>query len=404
MGNMPLDQSHLAEFGAFYRKHLIDDVMSFWDRRVTDPDGPGYLILYDRKGHLTGTDKFMWCQARQTYMFAALYNFIEQRDDWLELARRGRNLLVDYGHAGNGRFHYRLDRAGKVLDARRSAFTDSFALIGLCEYAIASGSEEDKALIEQTYDALAEHIMIPGFDEWHHHPLDPAYRWHGPHMIGVGCAGVARPVLGERVDQLAQYCLNQILNVFSKPNYQCTFELLDMEGNVVETDLGLRINPGHAIESAWFCMEEALLRGDGGAFDLAVRNCDWAYRLGYDVEHGGVLAFTNPYGGRPAGTDNWDSKIWWVQAEALYALALAAVEKDSVEHFKQFIDLHDYCQRLFHDSEYGEWYCCLDRQGRATATSKGNWVKSAFHLPRALMKLVLLFERVSDLSLAASSR
>ena len=44
--------------------------------------------------------------------------------------------------------------------------------------------------------------------------------------------------------------------------------------------------------------------------------------------------------------------------------------------------------------ENGEWYCYLDRQGRPTVPDKGTWVKSAFHLPRALMKLILLFERV----------
>ncbi len=398
---MPIDRSRLAELGAFYRKHLIDDVMSFWDGRAADPDGPGYLVLYDREGRLTGTDKYMWTQSRQTYMFAALYNHVEKRDDWLELARRGRDLLVNYGHAGDGRFHYRLDRTGHVLDANRSAFTDSFALIGLCEYAVASGSDEDKALIEQTYDAMARHMMTPGFDEWHHHPLDPQYRWHGPHMIGVGCAEVVRPVLGDRIDEWAQYCLHQILHVFSKPEHECTFELLDMDDNVVQTDLGLRINPGHAIESAWFCMEEALHRGDREAFDLAVRNSDWAYRLGYDAEHGGLLAFTDPHGDPPTGMDdpnpwgeNWDSKIWWVQSEALYALALAAVENDSDAHFDQFLDLHDYCQRIFFDRENGEWYCYLDRQGRPTVPDKGTWVKSAFHLPRALMKLILLFERV----------
>ncbi len=54
---MPIDRSRLAELGAFYRKHLIDDVMSFWDGRAADPDGPGYLVLYDREGRLTGTDK-----------------------------------------------------------------------------------------------------------------------------------------------------------------------------------------------------------------------------------------------------------------------------------------------------------------------------------------------------------
>lgn len=398
---MPLDQSHLAELAAFYRKHLIDDVMGFWDVRVADPEGPGYLISFNREGELTATDKYVWTQARQTYMYGALYNHLEPRKQWLELARRGRDLLVNHAHAGGGRFHYCLDRAGDVTAADRSAFTDSFALMALCEYAVASGSDEDHALIETTYDAMAEHLMTPGFSEWHHHMLGPEYRWHGPMMVGVGAAEVVRPVLGERrVKPLADYCLHQVLHVFSKPEYQCTFEQLDLDGNIVHTDQGLRINPGHAIESAWFCMEEALHRGDREAFDLAVRNCDWAYQLGYDPEYGGLLAFVDPQGKQPSGMDepnpwgeNWDSKIWWVHAEALYALLLAAVEKESQPHFDRFLEMHDYTQHVFPDREYGEWYCYLDRAGKPTIADKGTWVKSAFHLARSLMKIVVLLDR-----------
>jgi N-acylglucosamine 2-epimerase len=400
---MPLDRNRLGELATFYRKHLIDDVMGFWDARCADPDGPGYLISFNREGELTATDKYVWTQARQAYMYGALYNHIEPRDNWLSLAKRGRDFLVNHAHAGGGRFHYCLDRSGHVMQDNRSAFTDAFALMALCEHAIATQSDDDRELIETTYDALAKHLMTPGFDEWHHHPLDPKYRWHGPMMVGVGAADVVRPVLGEeKVKPLADYCLHQILHVFTKPDYKCTFEMLAMDDSVVQSDLGLRINPGHVIESSWFCMEEALHRGDREAFDLAVRNCDWAYQLGFDPHEGGLFAFVDPHGGQPAGMnepnpwgENWDSKIWWVHSEALYALLLSAVEKQSQPHFNRFLDLHDYTQRVFHDREYGEWYCYLDRAGKPTIADKGTWVKSAFHLARNLMKIVLLLDRAA---------
>ena len=45
----------------------------------------------------------------------------------------------------------------------------------------------------------------------------------------------------------------------------------------------------------------------------------------------------------------------------------------------------DYCQRVFRDPEYGEWYGYLRRDGKPTMPStKGSTFKGPFHLPRML--------------------
>jgi N-acylglucosamine 2-epimerase len=88
----------------------------------------------------------------------------------------------------------------------------------------------------------------------------------------------------------------------------------------------------------------------------------------------------------------WHDKVWWVHSEALYALVLAAVHKDSPEWFNRFIDLHDWCQKFFYDPEYGDWYSEVYRDGKPKNTDKGSMWKAAYHLPRALLKTMLLFE------------
>ncbi len=319
-----IDRARCAKLAQFYRRYLLDDILAFWEARTNDPEYPGYLVMFDREGHCTGTDKYIWCQGRQTWMFAALYNHLEKRDNWLELARTGRDLLVNHAHAGGGRFHYRLNRDGSVKEAARSLFTDAFALIGLCEYAVASGSDEDLPLIRETFDAMQRHYQEPGFSEYHHFDIDPALHYHGPRMVGVGMASVLRPVLGaERVDAFAETCLNQVLWDFAKDEHQVLFEVLDGEGQVLDTPGGQTINPGHALESMWFCLEEALYRDDQRAVDRAVQVTEWAYENGVDREQGGILAFTSPQGERPASADEpnpfgetWDSKIWWVHSES----------------------------------------------------------------------------------------
>lgn len=399
-----INRTQVRELAAFYRRHLLDDIMAFWTQRTGDDKHPGHLHQFNREGELTATDKYVWCQGRQTWMFAALCNHLERRDDWLALARTGRDMLVQHAHAGGGRFHYHLERDGTVRDASRSWFTDTFALSGLCEYALASGSDEDMPLIETAFDTWARHYDDPAFAEHHHFQLDPKLRYHAIPMILLGLAPTARALLGaERIDPLAEDALNRVLWRFAKDEHELLFEVLDGEYNVIDTPKGQTINPGHVLESMWFCLEEAMYRQDQRAIDRAVQVTRWAYHNGLDREQGGLYAFTSPTGGPPPGEgppnnfgENWDTKIWWVHSEALYVLALAALTRGDGELWQAFLDQHDYAQRVFADPEYGEWYCYMERDGSPRRLDKGTWVKSAFHIPRALMKLTLLLERHAD--------
>jgi len=56
------------------------------------------------------------------------------------------------------------------------------------------------------------------------------------------------------------------------------------------------------------------------------------------------------------------------------------------------MNLHNWCQKYFFDQEYGEWYPELHRDGRPKGTDKGSMWKGAYHLPRALMKIMKLLE------------
>lgn len=403
---MPLDtpQARIAELARYYRRHLIEDVIGFWTPRTGDPDYPGFIVGFDRCGRLTDARKNNWCQGRQTWTFSALCNKLERRDEWLQLASRGRDFLVTHGYAGSGRWYYLHNRDGSVAVDTLSWFTDASALIGLAEYAIASGDQTDVPLITEAFRVLETNLRTPGFDQYHHHPLDGAFIWHGPYMIALNVAQVLRPLLGpEVVAGLADLCLDRILNAFARDEEQMIFEVLNYDYTRVDSDVGVRVNPGHAMESAWFCMEEALYRDNPDLLERAGRFCRSAFEKGYDHEFGGILAFTDYEGNPPPGVDDvanvwgerWDDKVWWVHSEALYALALAGIALQDQQFFDRFLDLHDYCRRFFWDREYGEWYAYLNRDNTPRETNKGNWIKCAYHIPRNLLKLTLLLEQQS---------
>ena len=401
---MPIDRSRFAELAGFYRRHLLDDVMAFWDVRTEDPTHGGYLTMFDWTGQSHGTDKNMWCQGRQLYTFAALYNQLDRNDRWLALARTGRDFVVAHGYRGDGSWHYLLTRSGEVINDAPSLFTDTFVLMGLCEYAVATGVYADAELIDATFTRIAQHVHEPGFDDYHHFDLDGRHLWHAPSMVVLGMAAVARPILGDgRLRPLVDRCLELILHVLAKDEHQALFEVVDADGSVLKTDRGLTTNPGHALESMWFCMEEGLSRGDQAIIQRAAEICRWSYQLGCDSKFGGLLAFTDPSGNAPPGMaqpnqfgEAWSDKIWWVHSEALYALLLAAILTDADTMLDSFFATHEYCRRYFSSAESGLWPCYLNRDGTPQRGDKGTQIRSAFHVPRSLLKVIRLLEREAE--------
>jgi len=66
-----------------YRAGLLEDIVPFWLRHSLDRQCGGYLHHLDRDGSVWCTDKMMWMQGREVWMFARLYNMVERREEWL---------------------------------------------------------------------------------------------------------------------------------------------------------------------------------------------------------------------------------------------------------------------------------------------------------------------------------
>ena len=277
--------------------------------------------------------------------------------DWLDLAKWGRDFIVKHAYAGSGRWNYQLDRQGNVERGTISIFTDMFVLAGLCELALASGSDEDHALIRDTFDAVQRNVQDLEFKDIFHGTWSPRYKRHGLYMIALPTARNAEPILGaERTRPLIDHCLNEILCVFANDEHQALFESIGRDGSVIDEPEGRLLNPGHALESMWFCIEEGLRRGDRRVVERAIEIADWMHGGGHDQECGGIFCFVDLMGGEPPQTDwhketglLWHDKAWWVHSEALYALALAAAESTRGDMFQRFLNLHEWCWKHFYD-------------------------------------------------------
>ena len=134
-----------------YRSSLLEDVIPFWEKFSSDDENGGYFSCLDRKGNVYDTDKFTWLQARQVWMFSKFYLNLDRREEWLEIATKGKDFLRKYGRDSKGDWYFSLTRKGAPLIQPCNIFSDCFAAMGFSQYALASGDLEARVIAGASY-------------------------------------------------------------------------------------------------------------------------------------------------------------------------------------------------------------------------------------------------------------
>ena len=137
-----------------YRSALLEDVLPFWEKYSIDQQCGGYFTCLDRKRRVYDTDKFVWLQARQVWMFSLLYRQYERREEWLKIADHGAAFLKEHGRDSEGNWYFSLTREGTPLVQPHDWFTDCFAAMGFGSLALATGDEDARNITERTFENL----------------------------------------------------------------------------------------------------------------------------------------------------------------------------------------------------------------------------------------------------------
>ncbi len=396
------------------KEELLYEVIPFWEKRVVDETYPGYLNYFDRRGNLLDTKKPGWFVGRTMYTFAAFYNTIWQNEKWLDIARAGRVYLDTGFYAGKGRFHQMMSREGKVLNGPVSIFTDHFAVKGFYEYVKACGIEKafkDRELAGKLSDRLFQNVEDPKVLAME--GIRPGYQKHAVNFMTLLVALESRDLFGDKYEKILKRCVEKSLYEYASDAYEAPFEYIGTDGKPKPEGEGRLIDPGHTMEAMWFSMKAGIKCGNTEYGKRAMRVLDWVIQRCYDEEYGGFYQhvdldgmleerfLVNSYAGIPAA---WNDKIWWVQAEGLYALGMSALFHENEKHFRYFMKMYDYVQNNFRDKEYGEWYSILKRDGRMVSDYKGFELKGPYHVPRCLMQLVTLLEEYLEQKGKANDR
>ena len=372
----------LNDLQQFYADQLLKDTIPFWFPRSFDHEHGGFLFMRDADGSLIDDDKAVWIQGRGVWTLSTLYNTVEKKQEWLDGARLGYEFLNKHCFDTDGRMFFHVTREGQPIRKRRYFFSETFYVIACAAYAKASGNEEAAANARRIFGKCVEYATIPGLLEPKFTATRPS-KGIGVPMIMMNTAQQLRDTIGDpRCDDLITGWINEIEQLFVKDDIQCVMEQVALDGSIIDHIDGRTLNPGHAIEGAWFILAEAMHRNnDKRMVDLGCKMIDYMWKRGWDHEYGGLFYFRDVYN-KPVQEYWQDMKFWWPHNETIIATLMAYLITGNEKYADMHRQVNKYAYRVFNDKEHGEWFGYLHRDGSIAQTAKGNLFKGPFHLPR----------------------
>lgn len=387
-----MNNDQLSQLATFYRDGLLNDVLPFWLNHAVDKKHGGIMTSLDRDGTVVDTDKAVWQQGRFTWLLGKLINHPrlqehQDREHWMETAQLNLEFINRYCFdPDDGRMWFQMTREGEPIRKRRYTLGESFAAIAFGEIAKATGIEEYARQAESCFEQFVQHNMFPEVATSKFTDTRTTKSIGFP-MISINTAAELRSSIGLKVaDEWIDRCIQEIRDDFCRPEIECVMELVSGKGELVNHFDGRTLNPGHAIEGAWFILSESMHRGnDPQLTGLGCQMLDWMWQRGWDPEFGGLLYFTS-VDERPIQEYWQDMKFWWPHNEVIIATLMAWRLTGEEKYLEWHRLAHDWAFAHFPDAEHGEWYGYLRRDGYVTTTLKGNLWKGPFHLPRMQLK------------------
>jgi N-acylglucosamine 2-epimerase len=377
----------LKSYAELYRQELTDNILPFWLSHSKDEKNGGFFTCLDRQGNVYDTDKFMWLQGRQVWCFSYMYKNLAPQQEWLDMALHGARFMQEHGRDEKGNWYFSLTAAGKPLVQPYNIFSDCFATMAFAALHKIQPNELYKDIAVSTFEnILRRRNNTKGSYNKAYPGTRPLKNFSLP-MILCNLSLELEDLLGsERVDQFVPEIIHEVMDVFYHPELGVVLENVQPDGSFSDSFEGRVLNPGHTIEAMWFIMDLGKRRNDPALIQRAVDIMFDTLELGWDKEYGGIYYFLDVKG-HPVQQLEWDQKLWWVHVEALVALAKAYAFTGDSRCIPWFKKLHQYTWDHFRDSEYGEWFGYLNRQGKVLLPLKGGKWKGCFHIPRSLYQV-----------------
>lgn len=387
-------KEYIKSWAESYKKDLTENIMPFWMKYGLDRENGGVYTCVDRDGSLMDTTKSVWFQGRFAFICSFAYNNVEKNQEWLDAAKSTLEFIEKHCFDEQGHMYFSVTAEGKPLRKRRYVFSETFAAIAMSEYALATGDQHWAKRAIQVFEDTQRFLATPGFLPAKFE-ADVKLQGHSIVMILINVGSCIRKVVNDpKLTQQIDESIEKLKMYFIHPEFKCLLETVGENGEFIDTNMTRTINPGHCIETSWFIMEEAKLRGwDKPMLDMALQVFDWSWDWGWDKQYGGIINFRDCKN-LPPQDYSQDMKFWWPQCETIIASLYAYLGTGDEKYLYRHERISEWTYAHFPDAEYGEWYGYLHRDGTVAQPAKGNLYKGPFHIPRMMIKGYMLCQEI----------
>lgn len=387
-------KEYIKSWAESYKKDLTENIMPFWMKYGLDRENGGVYTCVDRDGSLMDTTKSVWFQGRFAFICSFAYNNVEKNQEWLDAAKSTLEFIEKHCFDEQGHMYFSVTAEGKPLRKRRYVFSETFAAIAMSEYALATGDQHWAKRAIQVFEDTQRFLATPGFLPAKFE-ADVKLQGHSIVMILINVGSCIRKVVNDpKLTQQIDESIEKLKKYFIHPEFKCLLETVGENGEFIDNNMTRTINPGHCIETSWFIMEEAKLRGwDKPMLDMALQVFDWSWDWGWDKQYGGIINFRDCKN-LPPQDYSQDMKFWWPQCETIIASLYAYLGTGDEKYLYRHERISEWTYAHFPDAEYGEWYGYLHRDGTVAQPAKGNLYKGPFHVPRMMIKGYMLCQEI----------
>lgn len=400
------DAGSLEARAARVRRQLAGTILPYWYDTAQDPANGGYLFADRLEGRGTASEKQVVTQARMVWTFSRVHRagFRDPKRDYLAAAAQGcRFLTTRFLDPEHGGYFWTTEPDGRVRNARKFVYGQSFVLYALVEYHRASG---ERRPLEQAMD-LFRTLQRRAHDErhggWTEHferdwtPLPLRAPEGLVEVAGLRSANTHLHLM-ESLTELYLATTNAEVRAALEESLRINREQFypreagrscfhrNPDGSPVTDPASAGLSYGHNVEFAWLMAAAERALGREPSWDHFRAHLDHALRYGWDAGRGGL--YHRGEDDRPA-TDL--RKVWWVQAEMLAALTEGLVHRREPPLESALAKLLDFTDRFMADPRDGVWVDSVKPDGSPDRTDKAHNWKANYHDVRALLKFADAF-------------
>ncbi len=396
----------LQDWAEAFRENLERCILSFWIDHAIDLEYGGMIGWLDRRGvPIAPGTKSLVAQTRVIWLFSAAYRQNPQ-PIYQEISSHALKFLREKMWDSRwGGFYWLVDREGRLVEDKKQIYGQSFAILGLAEYAEAFNdpvARQEALDLFNFVDHRAHDDVNGGYhqiysSDWKK-PLNddktfgiPGGKHQNPHINVLGAFVTLYKVtrdskVRKRLMELLDIATNKFVDDRLGHAYLHFTE--DWKPNVPD-----RSSYGHEIELSWFMTAAAEVLGCPGepkVKSTSLALVDHVLRDGFNWKQGGI-----DWEGPATGPATEKQKAWWVQAEGLVGLLNAYQLTHEPRYWKAFGKQAQYVFTCFVDHRYGEWFE-NDNPCQQALGSKTHIWKEPYHQGRACLEIIRRLAIISN--------